>query len=292
MIDRASIRARLRGIVPFVAWQTAGFVKRLPSYWRIDRSQALRIRGGMHGLSLHVTDSVSVFSPEESMVVYLAWQYHGVEINESSREARDFLELTENRRALLDIGAQTGFLSALFARSRRYPARILSVEPDLQCLPFLKRAAHLNGGSDIDWRIAAIAVADSSGRIRLPLDNWCHVSALTGSRTPCEYEVEARTLIDLVSGMPWQPDVIKIDTESFEYEIICPALGLFERLRPALQLEVHWGMLAARGRAAADFLGPLADMGYRGIRRRYRDYDAWQRAERSEAVSRMALAPS
>ena len=51
-------------------------------------------------------------------------------------------------------------------------------------------------------------------------------------------------------------------------------------------------MLAARGRAAADFLAPLADMGYRGIRRRYRDYDAWQRAGRSEAVSRIALAPS
>ena len=37
-------------------------------------------------------------------------------------------------------------------------------------------------------------------------------------------------------------------------------------------------MLAARDRAAADFLAPLADMGYRGIRRRYRTYDAWQRA--------------
>ena len=51
-------------------------------------------------------------------------------------------------------------------------------------------------------------------------------------------------------------------------------------------------MLAARGRAAADFLAPLADMGYRGIRRRYRNYDAWHRAGRSEAVSRLALAPS
>ena len=87
-------------------------------------------------------------------------------------------------------------------------------------------------------------------------------------------------------------DIVKIDTESFEYEIICPALSLFERFRPALQLEVHWEMLAARGRAAADFLGPLADMGYRGIRRRYRTYDAWQRAARSEAISRMALQAS
>jgi hypothetical protein len=92
--------------------------------------------------------------------------------------------------------------------------------------------------------------------------------------------------------MSWQPDIIKIDTESFEYEIICASLDLFEKVRPALQLEVHWEMLAARGRAAPDFLGPLADMGYRGIRRRYRNYDAWHRAARSEPVSRMALEPS
>jgi hypothetical protein len=64
------------------------------------------------------------------------------------------------------------------------------------------------------------------------------------------------------------------------------------RLADALQLEVHWEMLAARGCAAADFLAPLADIGYRGIRRRYRDYDASQRAGRSEPVSRMALEPS
>jgi FkbM family methyltransferase len=292
VMTSAIFRDTLRRAVPFTAWQTAGFVKRLPSYWRIDRSQALRFRNRMHGLSLHVTDSVSVLSPEESVIVYLAWQYHGIEINESSREAHDFLILAKERHALMDIGAQTGFMSALFARSRHHPASILSVEPDLQCLPFLKRAVELNGGSNVDWEIATVAVSDSSGRISLPLGNWCYVSALRESERPCEYEVEARTLVDLVAGMSWQPDIIKIDTESFEYEIICPSLGLLERLRPSLQLEVHWEMLAARGRAAADFLAPLADMGYRGIRRRYRTYDAWLRAGRSEAVSRMALAPS
>ena len=167
----------------------------------------------MRGLSHHVTDSVSVYSPEESVIVYLAWQYHGVEINESSREARDFLALAENCHALLDIGAQTGFMSALFARSRRHPARILSVEPDLQCLPFLKRAVDLNGGSAIDWEIATVAVSDLSGRFSLPLGNWFYASAPRTSENPGAIEVEARTLVDLVAGMSWQPDIIKIDTE-------------------------------------------------------------------------------
>jgi hypothetical protein len=135
-------------------------------------------------------------------------------------------------------------------------------------------------------------VSDSSGRISLSSGNRFYESLIVGIEGPDVIEVEATTLIELIEGRSWQPDIIKIDTESFEHEIICPALGLFERLRPALQLEVHWEMLAGRGRAAADFLAPLADMGYRGIRRRHRDYDAWQRAGRSEPVSRMALQPS
>jgi FkbM family methyltransferase len=286
-----TVRAVLRQALPFTAWQTAGFVKRLPSYWRIDRSKALRVYNGVYGLPLYVTDSISVLSPE-SVTAYFNWQYHGLEVNESSRETLDFLGLAENRNALLDIGAQTGFMSAIFARSRRHSAKILSVEPDPHCLPLLKRTVDLNGRSDIDWQIAPIAVSDSSGRISLPLGNRFYESALTGGEVPDEIEVEATTLIELIERQSWHPDIIKIDTESFEYEIICPALSLFERFRPALQLEVHWEMLAARGRAALDFLGPVADMGYRGIRRRYRDYDAWQRAGRSEPVSRMALEPS
>ena len=287
----AAVRAALRRSVPFTVWQTARFIKRLPSYWRVDRGQALRIRNGVRGLPLYVTDSVSVLSPE-SVTVYLSWQAHGVEVNEHSREALDFLGLAENRHALLDIGAQTGFMSALFARSRRHPARIMSVEPDPQCLPLLKRTVGLNGSSAIDWQIAVVAVSDSPGRVDLPQGNQFYESAAMEGESPGEIEAEAKTLVSIVEGRSWQPDIIKIDTESFEHEIICPALALFERLKPALQLEVHWEMLAARGRAAADFLAPLADMGYRGIRRRYRDYDAWQRAGRSEGVSRIALAPS
>jgi hypothetical protein len=64
VMESTTIRAALRRALPFAAWQTAGFVKRLPSYWRIDRSQALRIRNGVRGLPLYVTDSISVLSPD------------------------------------------------------------------------------------------------------------------------------------------------------------------------------------------------------------------------------------
>jgi FkbM family methyltransferase len=288
MIAGSSIRGMLRELVPFGAWQTAGFVKRLPSYWRTDRSNALRIRERRAGLPLYVTRTVSVHPPE-SITAYLNWQSHGVEINESSREALDFLELAKPRRSLIDVGAQTGFMSALFARSRTGPAQILSVEPDAQVLPLLHRAVDLNSTSTTDWQIEPVAVSATNGRITMPVSNRLYEPTL--NELPDEIEVESVTLADLLKTIDWQPDIIKVDVESFEHEIICSSLTLFERLKPALQLEVHWGMLAARDREPADFLAPLADMGYRGIRRHYRNYDAWRRAGQSEAVSRLALEP-
>ena len=290
MLDGSSIKDKLRGVVPFAAWQTCGFVKRLPSYWRVDRSNALRVRERMPGLPLYVTRSISVI-PAESITAHLNWKYHGVEVNESSREAMDFLRLTENRVALVDIGAQTGFMSALFARTRRGPAQILSVEPDPQVLPLLRRASVLNGASTTDWRILPVAVSNSTGRMTMPVSNWLYERPRE-AEVAKEIEVNSMMLVDLLKTIEWQPDIIKIDVESFEHEILRSSLALFEHLKPALQLEVHWAMLAARDRQALDFLAPLADMGYRGLRRRYRNYDAWRRAGRSEAVSRMALEPT
>jgi FkbM family methyltransferase len=287
MSGAAALLSVMRTAVPFSAWQTAGFVKRLGNYWRLDRSEALRIRQGQSGLLLYVTPKIKVFPPE-SLTTYLQWQYHGVQSNESSAEVADFLELSKDCKALVDIGAQTGFMSALFARSRAFPCHILSVEPDPQALPLLKRAIALNGGPPTDWTIAPTAISNAAGRLVMPITNQFYELTEDVSRG-ASVDVPATTLAELLAGLDWRPDIVKIDVESFEHEIIGSSLALIERLKPALQLEIHWQMLKDRGRNAGDFLAPLSSFGYRGIRRRYRDFDKWMRAGRSEAVSRFAL---
>jgi hypothetical protein len=77
--------------------------------------------------------------------------------------------------------------------------------------------------------------------------------------------------------------------ESFEHEILCSSLGVLDRMKPALQLEIHWQMLRDREKNPFDFLSALDAMGYRGIRSTYRNIDKWRRASRSEAVSRLSL---
>jgi FkbM family methyltransferase len=287
MLQSSSLRSSVRDIVPFSAWQMAGFLKRLPNYWRMDRSEALRIRERVSGLPLYITRDVHVFSPE-NLTTYIAWKGHGVDLSGAAREPLDFLELGEGCHNFIDIGAQTGFMSALFARSRSGPTNVLSVEPDPQVLPILKRAAELNSGDDIDWKIETTAVSNSNGHMTLKVTNFMYEHA-TEKEVATEVDVPVTTLKDLLAGLSWQPDIIKIDVESFEHEILCSSLELIEKLKPRLQLEVHWRMLEDRGRDALDFLGPLSSLGYRGPRGRYRNLDKWLRAGRSEIVSRIAL---
>ncbi|HVU21602.1 MAG TPA: FkbM family methyltransferase [Hyphomicrobium sp.] len=287
MSENMTLRSAMRTAVPFPVWQTLGFLTRIPSYWRVDRSEALRIRNRTPGLPLYVSNRLKVFPPE-SITAYLNWQHHGIEFNESSIEAKEFLDLSSSRSALIDIGAQTGFMSALFARSRTRPSRILSVEPDPQVLPLLQRAIALNTDDHIDWTLAATALSDISGKMVMPVSNRLHEQAAKVPRV-ADIEVQVATLSDLLETIDWQPDIIKIDVESFEHEILCSSLGVLDRMKPALQLEIHWQMLRDREKNPFDFLSALDAMGYRGIRSTYRNIDKWRRASRSEAVSRLSL---
>lgn len=208
-----TLRTAVRSATPFAVWQTLGFVKRIPSYWRMDRSEAMRVRNRTPGLPLYIKNGVTVFPPE-SVTAYLNWQHHGIEVNKSSAEAREFIELSKDRVALIDIGAQTGFMSALFSRSRAHTCHILSVEPDPQVLPLLERAVTLNAGPQTDWQILGEAVSNYSGRLVMPVSNRLHEHAMKASRAS-ELEVPVTTLSDLLAKIDWQPDILKIDVEIF-----------------------------------------------------------------------------
>ena len=280
------LRSLLRSITPFTVWQSAGFVRRLPTYWLLDRSDSLMVRKRDPRLTLYVTHDVSVIAPE-TLTAYLSWRHHFVEASGSSREALDFLSLSEGRSRLIDIGAHSGFMSSLFARSRPGPATVLSVEPDPQMWDALERARQLNSRPGTDWTIMHCAIGDADGPMQMRMSNSLYEATEPTSKD-C-MDVDGLTLSRLVGGLQWTPDMIKIDVESFEYEILTTSLDLLAQLRPALQLEVHWQMLHERGKSATDFLAPLADMGYRGIRRLHRTVDAWQACSRREPVTRLAL---
>jgi FkbM family methyltransferase len=260
----------------------------MPVYWRLDRSESLRVRNGIEGLPLFVTPEAVVMIPE-SITAYLNWRTHGIEDPMSSAETQDFLELSQGKNAFIDVGAQTGFMSALFARTRTGPTNILSLEPDPQVHTVLNRARELNCLPETHWSILHEAVSNVSGILTMPISNSLHESGKGRSEFGKLIEVPSRTLTELAHAQKWLPDLIKIDVESFEHEVLTTSLEFIAKVKPALQLEVHWEMLRQRGLDTGQFLKPLADMGYRGIRNKYRGMDEWERARISEDVSRLAL---
>jgi len=283
-----SLKNKLKSFVPSGLWQFGGFCKRLPTYWRIDRSESLRVQRGLEGLPLFITPDIHVQIPE-NVTAYVNWRSHGIEDHDGWLEVRDFLKLSKGRSALIDIGAQTGSISAFFARSRKGAARILSMEPDAQVQAILSRARELNSPRGIDWEIRHEAVSDHIGTIEMPISNTPFETQKGMADFGKLITVPSQTLTALIESLDWVPDLVKIDVESFEYEILTSSLPLIERIKPALQLEVHWEILKRRNLDAMDFLTPLAAMGYRGIRSQYRNPGDWAAAARREAVSRISL---
>ncbi len=282
------ITAFARKVSPPLLWRLAGFIKRWPMYWRLDRNDHLRLKKQLTGLPIHVNADVYVDTPE-NLTAYIFWRNHGLEEPSSSTELVDFLQLARHRTALIDIGAQTGFISALFARAKSVPCHVLSCEPDPQILPILRRARELNAGPQTDWQIEQIAISNAPGTLRMRLCNPLHEDHDAYARMESTVEVPTKRLSDVIDALSWKPDIIKIDVESYEHEILMDSLPVIEKIKPALQLEVHWVFLRRRGRSGLDFLRPLADMGYRGIRRQYRDLARWEKCSRTEHVSRYSL---
>jgi FkbM family methyltransferase len=283
-----SLKDNFRSLIPSGVWQTLGFCKRLPVYWQLDRSESLRVRNRIEGLPIFVTPEIFVMIPE-SITAYICWESHAIVDTASSIETTDFLELAKGRSAFIDIGAQTGFMSALFARSRTGPTQILSLEPDPLVHAVLGRAMELNRSQNTNWTILHEAVSNVSGTISMPISNTVYESGTRQSQVGKLIQVPSRRLNELVESLGWTPDIIKIDVESFEFEILTTSMEVLAKVKPALQLEVHWEILKQRGLDASRFLKPLADLGYRGIRKKYRGLAEWQRAGGRETVSRLAL---
>jgi FkbM family methyltransferase len=285
---RRSAKSLLRAALPPSLWDAGKFLYNLPIFWTEAADENFRHRHQLTLFDFHLSDNVTVRCPE-NLTAYICFRYHFfAKASDGRRELLDFLELSEGCRTLLDVGAQCGIMSAVFARSRGAPHRIVSVEPDLSVLPILQATKVLNKNDNSPWVITNIALGEQIGFVDIPRTNCPYGEERRGpiSKT---MRVNMDTLDHLIEINQMIPDIIKIDIESFEYEVLMSSWKVIENHRPALHLEVHWELLNDRGKEAEDFLGPLADLGYRGIRRYYRGMDAWRRARSRESVSRIAM---
>jgi FkbM family methyltransferase len=252
-----------------------GVVRRGAYQLRHDRSRQFCRRLGL-GHGYICMDGSSYFQCPANPVAYSVFQDMAFS-GEGRRELDEFLALSEGCRSFVDVGASGGFFSVLFAVSRR-DAAVLSIEPDPGAREVLEDLRNKNLGPGVRWEIEPTAVmTDIRTAMFVSSGYGAEVVSPTAIRNAQKcatennlhseiLELQCATLPDLLSGHSVRPDLLKIDIESYEYELVESSRDMLRLLKPKIMLELHVDLLCQRGRDPRMLLQSLASIGYRRFR--------------------------
>jgi FkbM family methyltransferase len=138
------------------------------------------------------------------------------------QETSFFLSVCKPGAVFLDIGANSGYYTALFLSRAARDSRVIAIEPDPECFAFLERtvAANKRGGNATCVRVA---VSDRCGAGRLYRnganrgDNRLYNHDLATSS--CEVELATVDCILARLGSP-AVDLIKMDVQGLEAKVL------------------------------------------------------------------------
>lgn len=222
-------------------------------------------------------DGTSYFQCPANPVAYSVFQDMAFS-GEGRRELEEFLALSAGCRGLVDVGASGGFFSVLFAASRRDAASILSIEPDPGARAVLEDLRNKNTRQGVKWEIEPTAVMTDTRTAMFVSSGYgaeviSPVAIRNAQKCAAEnnlhssiLELQCATLPDLLSGHSVRPDLLKIDIESYEYELVESSLDMLRFWKPKIMLELHVAMLCQRGRDPRTLLQLLSSIGYRRFR--------------------------
>lgn len=259
-------------------------LKDIPLRWNEERSDQLA-NGHPDGYRrIYLSADECVICPDDALVTSI-WRFHFFSWG-GRAEFKAFLSLAADCRRLLDVGASAGIFGALFSNTRS-DAEILSVEPDEKSFRLLQETIRLNSAGRPDWQSLRVVMAARPGTQHFAS------AGLGGTITKGKVgeEITAHTLESLTTERRFIPECIKIDIESFEYELLASAWEWLASHRPRLFLELHWAMLVQRRRNPEELLRGLTRVGYEREGKKKLTADVCRELDRSGIV-RLALLPT
>lgn len=150
-------------------------------------------------------------------------------------------QLIQPGDCVIDIGANLGYYTVLFAEWTGEKGKVYSVEPIRPYRKILRR--NTEGLSRVE--ILPYALGPSAGTVQMGIPGsgphrHGHNRILSaGERRDVEetYDVEVQSPETLFADLP-QLDYVKCDVEGFEGDLLPAMEGLLQRHRPILQVEV------------------------------------------------------
>lgn len=185
---------------------------------------------------------------------------------------RALLRLVRPGHRIVEVGANVGWYSLLFAAGVGPAGSVTAFEANPRTVDLLRRTLAANGYAGV--RVVPLAVADAPGRVTLhrlarqqgssSLYPFTAAELAVWDDTVTPLAVEA-TSLDAFLGNDGPPiDLVKIDAEGAEPAILAGMTRLLARSpRVQLVLEFLPAMLARAGHDPGAFLASLVQLGFR-----------------------------
>jgi FkbM family methyltransferase len=199
---------------------------------------------------------IMFLDPDDSM---------GLSVNGSyeSAETQIVMENIKPGEVVLDIGANIGYYTLLFARLVGPEGRVISFEPDPQSFALLKRNVQANGYQNVDLK--NLAVSNIDGELTLYRDRFNNLDHRIIKSDDARRSVRVRVvrLDDLFLKENDPIHFIKMDIQGAEGLAVEGMKKLLGRNRGLKMLLEFWpGGLELSGMPPDRLLKSLADMGF------------------------------
>ncbi|QDV67254.1 arsenite S-adenosylmethyltransferase [Rosistilla carotiformis] len=193
--------------------------------------------------------------------------------NAFERAERDLLNrIIAPGMTVLDIGANLGFYTCLFAQRVGPSGNVVGIEPTPSTFESLQENVRLNGYQD---RVAChcCALSDSDGIAQLNLfgessggvyNSLGVTCPMDGTEPQCVIEVPTKTLDEICNGVDSSKGVfMKIDVEGFEQQVVRGGSQfLANEPRAAMMIELYEPAAQQCGRSTLDTLADLESFGF------------------------------
>lgn len=217
--------SRYRGITSQIHYMLAGW---------INQNKFKRLNEGLEKNKIAITpqDIINIY-PDD----YYHWRYFTDIDVDMVREMQSFINVTQDKNCLIDIGASIGIFSLVFAS--RPHAQAWAIEPCQSAYKKLLDYQQLNPKCQL--QPLQLAIGNTNGTLKMQYNqtNMLVVTDYTESNCDHTYEVDVLSLDQLVEQQKMIPDVIKIDVEGFELNILQGATKVLQNYSPIIFLEVH-----------------------------------------------------
>ena len=178
-------------------------------------------------------------------------------------ETRFFKETLRPGQVVLDVGANIGYFTLLFAQQVGPHGHVYALEPEPRNFELLQRNIALNGFSNVTAMRRAAWHEPSTLMLYLNEENRGDHRAYPSEESRIGVSIDAGPLDDLLADLPRPIDVVKIDIQGAEYNAVRGMRELLTRNRDVQVLTEFWpGGLRRCGSDPASYLSLFRELGF------------------------------